>query len=163
MYESWIGLAGLIVAIFGILLTLSLRLYDYRKQASQRRLDRIGNALRKLQPKLVLAKLAYGDKDVPSTYSAIEQVYQTLVQEIMYEGLSVDLKLVSQILSDKLGMIYALFFAWQGEYKTLKEANPDKARAYFDTLREKVVNDMRIKGLIEELVPMVNDWLAKHP
>jgi len=44
LVESWTGLAGLIVAILGIVLTVGLRLYDYRKQRSQRRIDRIGNA-----------------------------------------------------------------------------------------------------------------------
>lgn len=42
--DSLIGLLGLVVAICSIILTVALRLYDYRKQGSQRLHGRIEKA-----------------------------------------------------------------------------------------------------------------------
>ena len=49
-YDFWIGLAGLVVAISSIILTMVLTLHDYRKQSSQQRVDRIERML-KIKPK----------------------------------------------------------------------------------------------------------------
>jgi hypothetical protein len=40
---------------------------------------------------------------------------------------------------------------------------PKKQNVLFDEFRDNVANDDEIKKLIEELVPMADKWLAKHP
>jgi len=42
-------------------------------------------------------------------------------------------------------------------------SDEERTRPYFDESRENVATDSEIKRLIEELVPMVNEWLEKHP
>lgn len=165
MSDFWIGFAGLVVAICSIILTVALRLYDYRKQGSQRRIDRIGNALRKLLPKLLFAMSSYQVEhtSVPFVYSAIQQVSDTFREEIMFKGLQVDLKKMSPTINEKMRKLYVRFTNMYTEYLQKASADPKNKSAYFDESRENVATDSEIKRLIEELVPMVNEWLEKHP
>ena len=163
--DFWIGLAGLIVAVSGIILTAVLRLYDYRNQSLQRRIDRIGDAIRKLQPTLEFARASYQvhQTNVPSLYSAVQQVSDTFREEIMYKGLQPDLKKVSPTMNERLKKLYVRFYNMYLAFQEKVRNDPKNQNPYFDELRENVVNDTEIKRLIEELTPMVNEWLEKHP
>lgn len=163
-YESWIGSAGLIVAVCSIILTVTLRLYDYHKQGSQRRIDRIGNALRQLQPLLSLAKASYQEQqtNVPALYSLIAQICK-IYGEAMSKGLEVDLKKEASDIFKDLKVLDGRYTDMYRAY-IKKSYDPDfEQNAEFDMLRGNVVNDSEIKRLIKELLPMVDKWLEKHP
>jgi len=170
--DSLIGLVGLVVAICSIVLTVALRFYDYRKQGSQRRIDRIGNALRKLSPKLLDAKVRHemrpedelmSEQLVIGFHSAVEQICKMFREEIMSKGLYVDMKKESPAIFDKLTELCVRQNNMDSTYLRKSCTEPKNKNLYYDELRRNVFKDTEIKRLIEELVPMVDEWLAKHP
>jgi hypothetical protein len=110
------------------------------------------------------AKASYQEQqiNVPPLYGQIVQVRGTY-GKVMSEGFEVDLK---KDAPDILRNLKALDDRYTDMYKAYEKKSHDPdfdQNAEFDRLRENVVKDSEIKKLIEELVPMVNDWLAKHP
>jgi len=159
-----LDITQIVLWILGLVATITLAVWKYRKDEEKARIGRILQPLRDIR--IMLQSLVDGYKmdNCILVYYNLNQLGRIIEDPIKKRGLDIDISKESKILLDNLIELYRRYRKAENEFraKDFQTHDAESRHRLFEAHRTALYKDDQIKNLANRLMDEVEKWSQKH-